>query len=1340
MKDQLLATGYAFDPTTRIWARNGYGGIAYTDGDEVELRIARIVDQVADLSVLSQELRNHCTDWASLYHLTGTRANLLRPFGAQLQGADVLEIGAGCGAITRYLGESGAHVLALEGTPRRAAIARARTRELANVEVVADSFEQFSSAQRFDVVTLIGVLEYANRFVAGASPATVMLQRARALLKPNGRLIVAIENQLGLKYFAGAAEDHVGVAMYGVEDRYRSDEVRTYGRQALERLLHDAGFVQTRWMAPFPDYKLPVSIVTQEGFQSRDFDAAAFAWQSVMRDPQLPGLLAFSPEQVWPVLARNGLAMDLANSFLVVAEPIASPPEAEPALAYHYSTGRAKRYCKQTRFVRRLDATMAVECQALGPADGSEDGRLQQHVAPVADFVPGTPLSLTLLRIVSADGWSVAQVGAFLQEYLRIAGQLEALTDIEAQSWPADRLLPGSFFDLIPQNIIVRADGGGYAVIDREWVWRDGISVGWLLFRALLSLLNSTTRFGHPADVFERNRMGFVQAGLRAAGLEMGADDIAAIARQDALVQRLAAGIAETEPMDWAPLAPLPFENLSRGLAARDAALHAQTARSDQLVQELAAQQATAAQLDETLRAVRAELAVSQSQVAQADAAKQAAQLEAAELRELLLQKDMDQQAMRITGADAQHQLHAMREELGRVRHTLAMAAHELQLIQSSTLWRAFLTVRDRLLAVPAPVRRQLRRVAKAAWWLMTPQLLPARIAFLRERAGRQAAITAAQPATTSRAAKGPAALTCTPRRDALGRAVGAEGDSVYRLHCGPGDYVYVAPRRPDDLAQRVDALDPATRFSIVVPLYNTPDYLFERMVASVQAQWYPHWELILVDDKSPSVSVRENLTRLQDSRIRVILLEKNEGISGATNHGLRVATGDFVVFLDHDDELTEDCLFELAQCIDREDPDYIYSDEDKIEADGRFGQPFFKPDWSPDALMSTMYTCHVSCVRRSLLEKTGLLRPEFDGTQDWDFVLRVAEQARTIAHVPKVLYHWRVIPQSVAADLNAKPYAVDAGRRARIEAMQRRGQPGVMEPVPQLPGYFRAVYDVQGTPLVSIIIPTRDNGAVLRRCIDTICGQSTYSHREVVVMDNGSVEPATVEYLASLARDGIARVVRHDHPFNYSELNNLGAREARGDILLFLNDDTEVLMPDWLERMIGFAQLPHVGAVGAKLLYPGGERIQHAGVLNLANGPGHAMLGRGADEPGYFGRGLLEYNWLVVTGACLMVSRSKFEDVGGFGEEFPIAYNDVELCFKLHKHGYLGVVCQQVRLIHHESISRGQDHMSKEKAERLTQDRLRLYQKHPDMLAYDPFYNPNLTSYRVDFQLLGDL
>ena len=565
---------YKFDDELKIWTRDKYAGIDYSDGDEAEQRIARIIDQASDISVFSTELRQHCTDWPSLYHLSGSRANVLRPFENILNG-DVLEIGAGCGAITRYLGECGVNILALEGSPRRATIARSRTRDLENVTILAESFDQFTCNHQFDVITLIGVLEYANLYISGENPPLAMLERVQSLLKPEGRLIIAIENQLGLKYFAGAPEDHLGKPMIGIEGHYGKNQPQTFGRKVLSDMLEQAGFSVSEFLTPFPDYKLPVSILTEEGINNKKFDAAAFAWQSARRDPQLPPYSNFSIELAWPEVFRNAMALEVANSFLIIASPNHRQLIDRRVLAYHYTTERFAAYCKEAVFTLKDDGDILVRYKRLGRANGdgvtnSMGKPLVRFICPDQDeYVMGMPLSLELIRIVTKDGWVFDQVARFIWHYLSIIETFVTLAGMQFGVESPYTEVSGDFLDAIPQNIILRKDGAA-ALIDKEWVIAGPIEVAYLIFRALILLLNSITRFGRPASGGDMSRKQFIYASFAAAGLELQKSDYDRYVRLEAWIQQAVTGRATEEFLNWAKDQPLPMLNLSQALAERD--------------------------------------------------------------------------------------------------------------------------------------------------------------------------------------------------------------------------------------------------------------------------------------------------------------------------------------------------------------------------------------------------------------------------------------------------------------------------------------------------------------------------------------------------------------------------------------------------------------------------------------------------------------------------------------------------------------------------------------------------------------------------------------------------
>jgi 2-polyprenyl-3-methyl-5-hydroxy-6-metoxy-1,4-benzoquinol methylase len=542
-----LNAPYQLDPTSGLWARPGYGGIPYTDGIEIENHLYELVQSAQDRSVLSSQMRALCTDWVTTYHFSGVRANLLRPFEAELQGALTLEIGAGCGAITRYLAEAGAEVLALEGSPRRARIAQSRTEGLSNVTLLTDNFDHFETDLRFDVITLIGVLEYAGRFVQGANPTVAMLEKVRRLLKPNGRLIIAIENQYGLKYFAGALEDHVGQAMFGIEDRYEVQGVNTFGRVHLQRLLQASGFEHTDFYAPFPDYKLPVSIVSQAGFDHAVFQGAALACQSSKRDPQLPHAVHFAPDQVWPGLERNGLAMDLSNSFLIVAQPVAPAANntSSSTLAWHCSAERLSDWCKLTTFVSTADRVQVrhQRLQAQAPAEVRRNGLVNRlQLQGDQPYISGHTMASAITRTLLQAQWTRQDLAHALQPYVSFVMTLCGRPANGA--FDPHMEVPGQWLDAIPQNIVVDTQGRAH-LIDEEWSSEQAITLGFLLYRAMQACALSIHRVAPCKDRSVRTPKALVEVAFEALGSPLQASAWQACVEQECELQTRIGGLPQ---------------------------------------------------------------------------------------------------------------------------------------------------------------------------------------------------------------------------------------------------------------------------------------------------------------------------------------------------------------------------------------------------------------------------------------------------------------------------------------------------------------------------------------------------------------------------------------------------------------------------------------------------------------------------------------------------------------------------------------------------------------------------------------------------------------------------
>lgn len=532
-----------------------------------------------------------------------------------------------------------------------------------------------------------------------------------------------------------------------------------------------------------------------------------------------------------------------------------------------------------------------------------------------------------------------------------------------------------------------------------------------------------------------------------------------------------------------------------------------------------------------------------------------------------------------------------------------------------------------------------------------------------------------------------------------------------------------------------IDSLAYKPVISLLVPVYNVDAQWLMKCVDSVKNQYYPHWQLCLVDDCSTAPHVRPLLQQLErsDPRINIVLREKNGHISRATNSALEIAIGEFVGLLDNDDELAPQALFEVAKLLNETSTtDLVYSDEDKIDEQGKRSDPHFKPDYSPDLLMSTNYISHFGVYRRSLVKKIGGFRPGYEGAQDYDLVLRFTEISSPdrIKHIPKVLYHWRTLATSTASSGGAKSYASDAGLKALQSAMVRRGIDA--EVVSSgLNGIYSVHYGVIGDPKVSVIIPTKNGYDNIERCVNSIIAKTEYQNYEILIADNGSTNPHMRDlYQSFQERLGDKfRVEEINIPFNFSRINNLAAQKASGDYLLFLNDDTEVIAPSWMTRLVSFAQLDRVGVVGAKLYYPT-ETIQHAGiVLGLGGVAGHIQVGFPRTYVGYFGRLFENVNYYAVTAACCMVSAVDFWAVKGFDESKAVAYNDVDLCIRVHDVlGKDNVWAHEVELYHYESVTRGYDVKNKEKHDRLLKEATVFRKQYPKIVEDDPYYNPNLS------------
>ena len=546
-----------------------------------------------------------------------------------------------------------------------------------------------------------------------------------------------------------------------------------------------------------------------------------------------------------------------------------------------------------------------------------------------------------------------------------------------------------------------------------------------------------------------------------------------------------------------------------------------------------------------------------------------------------------------------------------------------------------------------------------------------------------------------------------------------------------------------DSVIKSIEAMQHKPLFSVVMPTYNTDEKYLRQCIDSVLHQSYPNWEFCIADDNSPQPHVIKVLDEYakKDKRIKVVKRQANGHISKATNSAIEVATGDYIVLLDHDDLISEHALYFMAERINQNpDAKVLYSDEDKIDEEGNRSNPHFKSDWNPDLFFSQNYVSHLGVYKAEIIKKIGGFRTGVEGSQDQDLLLRCLPHIKhsEIQHIPRVLYHWRMIEGSTALAAGEKSYTTEAGIKALQDYFKANGPIGITVQQGMLANTYKVNWPLpKPEPLVSLLIPTRDRKQITQVAVDSILEKTTYQHYEIIILDNGSVEQETLDWFKAIQQQDVrVKVLRYDHPFNYSAINNFGAKHAKGSIIGLINNDIEVISPDWLSEMVSLSIREDIGCVGAKLYY-GNDQIQHAGViLGIGGVAGHSHKMYERNHGGYFSRLKLVQNLSAVTAAVLLVRKEVYEQVGGLDEvNLHVAFNDVDFCLKVREAGHRNIWTPYAELYHHESISRGHEDTPQKQA-RFKKEVDFMMNKWGDNLKNDPFYSPNLTKDREDFSI----
>lgn len=1335
-----------------------YGGKdLYSDG-EIEDRLLDIVmnnDEQSYNQIISDR-----QEWTIMYHLSHIRQNIVGTIELDKK-KSVLEIGSGCGAITGALADSAGSVTCVELSKKRSTINAYRNKNKDNIEIMVGNFQDIEKELgQFDCITLIGVFEYADAYIDAQNPYVEFLNIIKKHLSPDGKIVIAIENKLGLKYFAGCREDHFGDYFEGIEDYTNTEGVKTFTRRELEEMFRETGLNEYAFYYPYPDYKFPLKVFSDK------YLPKVGELNNNVQNFDRDRMLLFDESKVFNTIIKEGMFPVYSNSFLIEIFFTEIGKTGEKVIYEKYSNDRAEEFSICTDMVSDKEGNIKV--RKYGASDKSikhienilkwsemlksqyEGSKLlicesvkeitnpEDTLRAESEFLTGKTLEEIADMYISRGRPEKAEklikelIAIILEknsskeftvtpEFVKVFGNAE-FEDVMHTGTVND-------IDMVLNNII--DDNGMWKLIDYEWTFEFPVPVEFIIFRMIHYYLETNNSRNVLRDVefikisdrdrktfeeMEKNFQSYVKGNRHPMrelyeGIGKEASDIQSIICQMSKNIRL-------------------YRDYGDGYSEDNASVYTKISKAD----------------DKYVFSFKIEEGVERYRI---DPFEYGCIIK---IEKLIANKRLSipyktngihvDENVYIYADDPWIEFEVKGTVIKEIYMEYSLEANVPECYESAAEKIARLEDNEKAVINFSAANEELRRQLNAAnerienlsrenelmatskSWKMTK---PIRII----KKGTKKALKS-NKVTYKICRK----LKYTIKGVPMPKPVRPEVKSTEEI-------TYILCPRSDWQKQRDTVFDKEIKFSILVPLYNTPERFLREMIESVQHQSYENWELCLGDGSDDEHDEVEKICREYcdaDSRIKYKKLKENLGISGNTNACIDMAEGDYIALFDHDDYLHPSVLFEDMKAICEHNADYVYTDEATFEGTNIFNiiTRHCKPDFAIDNLRANNYICHFSVFKKELLDKAGRFRTEYDGSQDHDLILRLTDKAEKVFHIRKILYYWRSHPNSVASDINAKTYAIDAAKRAVESHLESQGLKAEVESSKAFPTIFRLKYELTVHPKVSILIPNKDHKDDLKKCIESILNKSTYSNYEIIIIENNSIKDETFDYYKELEKNDKIKVVTYEDEFNYSKINNYGAQSADGEYLLLLNNDTEVISPEWMEELLMYGQRKDVAVVGAKLYYED-DTIQHAGIvvgLGSDRAAGHTHYGVDRENVGYMGRLYYAQAVSAVTGACMLVRKSIYDELGGLDEEFTVAFNDVDFCLRAREKGYLNIFTPYCEMYHYESKSRGfEDTRSKKK--RFKREVQLFREKWKNVIEDgDPYYNPNFSLDRSDFYI----